>query len=308
VSCDAQTSGQSITAYVQGDARYPRALPRATFGRCVLDCDALARGSEGICSEHWRHWRRAGHPRGPAFDRWASQVERPLPAARFVDLSGLSERVRLEVMVGLTVSIERPRRSRVSELRRVINVLRAAAVGSILELDAGKITSDSVRLFIGFAQDRLRLASADPETEFEKDVWDLRVFGTAQAYRMDFTAVTQPWLVVLAKEWAREKVSTVHPNGLTHMIYALKELSRSLARREDEGVDPTVLGRADIAALLGRLGRLQTSGRLTAWQRRATSRAWPSSCARRATGVLAQARRSSGCRVTSRSRARTLAR
>jgi hypothetical protein len=56
--------GQSITAYVQGDDRYPRALPRATFGRCVLDCDALARGSEGICNEHWRHWRRAGHPRG----------------------------------------------------------------------------------------------------------------------------------------------------------------------------------------------------------------------------------------------------
>jgi hypothetical protein len=80
---------QSITAYVQGDGRYPRALPRPTFGRCVLDCDALARTGEGICSEHWR---RAGHPRGPAFDRWASQVERPLPAARFVDLSGVSER------------------------------------------------------------------------------------------------------------------------------------------------------------------------------------------------------------------------
>jgi integrase len=54
------------------------------------------------------------------------------------------------------------------------------------------------------------------------------------------------------------------------MIYALNELSRSLARREDQGVDPTVLGRADITALLGRLGRLQTSGRLTAWQRRTT--------------------------------------
>jgi integrase len=259
-----------MTAFMHGDERYPRALPRATFGRCVLDCDALARGREGICAEHWRHWRRAGSPRGAAFDRWASQVERPLPAARFVDLSGLPERARLEVLVGLTVSIERPRRSRVSELRRVISLLHAAGVGSILELDVAKIASTSVRLFIAFAQDRLRIASADPDTEFEKDVWDLRVFGTTQAYRADFTALAQPWLRVLAKEWAREKVPSVHPNCLTHMIYALNELSRSLARREDQGVHPAALGRADITALLARLGRLQSSGRLTAWQRRTT--------------------------------------
>ena len=271
-SCHAtrKRRGQSITAYVAGDARYPRALPRATFGRCVLDCDALARGSEGICSEHWRHWRRVGAPRGVAFDRWASQVERPLPAARFLDLSGLPERVRLEVLVGLTVSIERPRRSRITELRRVMNRLQASGVGSILEIDARTIASDSVRLFIEFAQDRLRLAAADPETEFEKDVWDLRVFGSTRAWRMDFTAIKQSWLRLLAKEWAREKVSAVHPHGLTNMIYALNQMSRSLARREDEGAVPTALGREDIAALLARLGRLQSCGRLTAWQRRTT--------------------------------------
>ncbi|MGO9754924.1 MAG: tyrosine-type recombinase/integrase [Solirubrobacteraceae bacterium] len=267
-SCHATRTrrGQSITAYVEGDARYPR----TTFGRCVLDCDALARGNDGICAEHWRHWRRVGAPRGAAFDRWASEVERPLPAARFLDLGGLPERVMLEVLVGLTVSIERPRRSRITELRRVINRLRAADVGSILELDARKIASDAVRLFIEFAQDRLRLAAADPETEFEKDVWDLRVFGSTQAWRMDFTALAQPWLRVLAKEWTREKVSAVHPHGLTNMIYALNELSRSLARREDEGALPAALGRGDITALLARLGRLQASGRLTAWQRRTT--------------------------------------
>ena len=105
------------------------------------------------------------------------------------------------------------------------------AVGSILELDAAKIKSDSVRLFIGFAQDRLRLASADPETEFEKDVWDLRVFGTAQAYRMDFTAVTQPWLVVLAKEWACEKVSCPPKRSDAHDLRAERALALARAPR-----------------------------------------------------------------------------
>jgi hypothetical protein len=75
-----------------------------------------------------------------------------------------------------------------------------------------------------------RLALADPEEEFEKDVWDLRVFGKEQAYRMDFTAISQPWLKALAKQWAREKAPSVHPNGLTHMLYAVNELSRALAR------------------------------------------------------------------------------
>ena len=262
--------GQSPTDYAHGDQRYPPALPRPTFGRCVLDCDALARGGDGICSEHVRHWRRAGRPRGAAFERWARAITRQLPAARLIDLSGLGERLALEVLVGLTVSIERHRRSRISELRTVINLLGGARVESILELDAAGIASTSVRLFIAFAQDRLRLACADPETEFEKDVWDLRVFGKTQAHRLDFTSISQRWLRALAKGWAREKAPVVHPNGLTHMVYALNELSRALARRADRGEDPAVLGRADVSALLGRLGRLQSSGRLTGWQRRTT--------------------------------------
>jgi len=262
--------GQSPAAYARGDGRYLPALPRPTFGRCVLDCDALARGRAGICAEHVRHWRRAGRPRAAAFERWASEISRPLQAARFLDLDGLSERLRCEVLVGLTVSIERHRRSRISELRRVTHLFHSARVDSILELDPREISGTAVRLFVAFAQDRLRLARANPDEEFEKDVWDLRVFGKAQAYRADFTAISQPWLRALAKQWAREKAPAVHPNGLTHMLYAVNELSRALARREDRGQDPSALGRADISALLVRLGRLESSGRLTAWQRRTT--------------------------------------
>jgi len=142
-SCHASRArrGQSITAYMEGDARYRAALPRVTFGRCVLGCDALARGNERLCFEHWRQWRRVGAPREAAFDRWASLVERRLQAARFRDLSGLPERMMVEMLVGLTVSIARPRRCRITDLRRVINRLREAGVGSILEIDARKIVS-----------------------------------------------------------------------------------------------------------------------------------------------------------------------
>ncbi len=262
--------GQSPTAYARGDERYPPALARVTFGRCVLDCDALARGSDGICAEHVRRWRRAGCPREAAFERWAAGLRRPLPAARFVDLDGLGERLITEVLLGLTVSLERHRRTRISELRRVVSLLRSARVDSILELDADAIVSKTVRLFIAFAQEKMRLDRADPEAEFENDVWDLRVFGKPQAYRLDFSAITQPWLRALAKQWMREKAPVVHANQLRQMLYALNQLSRALARRDDRGASPSALGRADVSALLGRLGRLQSSGRLTGRQRRVT--------------------------------------
>jgi integrase len=272
ISCFGQSKrrGQSPMAFVLGDERYPPALPRPTYGRCVVDCDALACGSHGVCQTHARYWRRAGRPRGAALVRWAREITRPLPAARFVDLNGLSERLRMEMLVGLTVTIERGRCTRINELRGVINFLRACPVDSILELDAGAITDRRSRYFMEFTQDRTRLACADPEEEFEKDVWDLRVFGKAQASRLDFSMLSQPWLRLLAKEWAREKAPAVSAGSLTEVVYALRELSRALARREDGGADPTALGRKDISALLSRLGRLQSSGRLTAYQRLAT--------------------------------------
>lgn len=54
------------------------------------------------------------------------------------------------------------------------------------------------------------------------------------------------------------------------MLYALNELSRALERREDRGTNSTALRRADITSLLTRLGRLESSGKLTARQRRTT--------------------------------------
>lgn len=230
--------GQSPAAYAQGDERYPPAAPRQTFGLCVLECDELACGSAGICRKHARHWRRAGRPRGAAFEHWAAQITRPLQAARFLDLDGFSDRLRAEILVGLTVSIERHRRVRVIQLREAIGVVRGAGVESLLELDCQALTRTPIRRFLGLAKDRLVLESADPDREFEKDVWDLRVFGKPQSYRLDFTAISQPWLRMLAKQWAREKAPRVHGACLKRMVLSLNALSTALARRADDGTDP----------------------------------------------------------------------
>jgi integrase len=268
-SCHRQATnrGQSTEAYIAGDDRWPAATPRATFGLCRMACDALACGGDGLCGEHLRHWRRAGAPADAAFDAWREQVGAPLPASRYVDLATLSDTQRLEFLVGLSVAIEAHRRTRITDLRRVISLSEQSQVASIADLDVSGIGTDGVRLFVTWLQDRLRLAFADPDSEWRKDVWDMRVFGKPQAYRIDFAQIGQPWLRELAKQWAREHAPLAHASSTRRAVASIGELSRSLARRDDHGLQPGALGREDISLFLARTTRAHNAGKLSAHKR-----------------------------------------
>jgi integrase len=263
----ATNRGQTVAAYIAGDERWPAATPRPSFGRCRMACDALACGGDGLCGEHLRHWRHAGRPAGAAFEQWRERIGEPLPTSRYVDLSALSETMRFEFLFGLSVAIDAHRRTRVSELRRVVSLIDQHQVASVVELDVSGLRTDGVRLFVTWAQDRLRLAFADPDSEWRKDVWDMRVFGKPQAYRVDFTAISQPWLRELAKQWAREHAPLVHAASTRRAVCSIGELSRSLRRRDDHGLHPAALGRHDISLFLARMTRAQTAGRISAHKR-----------------------------------------
>ena len=265
--CQATTRGQSSTAYVAGDQHWPAATPRPTFGLCRMACDALAGGGDGLCGEHLRHWHHAGRPAGAAFVVWRAQRDEPLPLKRLVDLAGLPDVLRAEFLVGLSVAIARHRRTPIGDLRRVVAIMRDRAPGSIMQLDPTLIGTPTVRRFVAWTQDRLRLAFADPDVEWRKDVWDLRVFGRPQAYRVDFTQISQPWLRELAKQWAREKAPVVDAGATRRSVTSITELSRSLRRRDDHGDDAAALGRADISLFLARTARVQSSGRMSAHKR-----------------------------------------
>lgn len=268
-SCLSQAKGrgQSVTDYIAGDERWPPATPRPTFGPCRMTCDALACGGDGLCGEHLRHWHRAGRPAGAAFEEWRERIGEPLPASRYVDLSSLSDTVRWEFLLGLSVAIDGHRRTRISELRRVVSLVAQHKVASIAELDMSGVRTDGVRLFVSWAQDQLRLAFADPDSEWRKDVWDMRVFGKAQAYRIDFTQITQPWLRELAKQWAREHAPVAHAASTRRVVASIGELSRSLDRRDDHGLAPTALGREDIALFVARISRARSAGRVSTRKR-----------------------------------------
>jgi integrase len=268
-SCLSQAAsrGQSLEAYMSGDERRPAARPRETFGMCRIACDALAVGSDGLCGEHLRHWRHADRPAGTEFEAWREQRGEPLPPGRFVDLSGLSDVVQTELLIGISVAIDAHRRTRVSDLRRVVALLGELEVASIADLDVTGVRSAGVRLFVTWAQDRLRLAFADPDLEWRKEVWDMRVFGKPQAYRVDFTAISQPWLRELAKQWSRERAPLVHAASTRRAVVSIAELSRSLRRREDHGVHPAALARSDVSLFLARIGRAHSAGRISTHRR-----------------------------------------
>ena len=268
-SCLSQAGnrGQRVEAYIAGDQRWPPARPRETFGMCRMACDALAVGSDGLCGEHLRHWQHAGRPAGAEFEAWREQRGEALPSSRFVDLSGLSEVVQAELLVGISVAIAGHRRARVSDLRRIVALVDETGARSIMELDLRRLRTDAVRLFVSWAQDHLRLASIDPEVEWRSDRWGMRMFGKPQAYIVDFTAISQPWLRELAKQWSRERAPLVHAGSTRRAVVSIAELSRSLRRREDRGDHPGELGRADISQFLARIGRAHAAGRISTHRR-----------------------------------------
>jgi integrase len=268
-SCLSQSvnRGQSVEAHIAGDEQWPPARPRETFGMCRMACDALAVGNDALCGEHLRHWSRAGRPVGTEFEAWREQRGEPLPPSRFVDVSGLPDILQTEVLIGISVAMDGYRRTRVSDLRAVVALIAERKVASITDLDVTAVRNTGVRRFVSWAQDRLRMAFADPDLEWRKDRWDMRVFGKPQAYIVDFTPISQPWLRELAKQWSRERAPLVHASSTRRAVVSIAELSRSLRRRDDHGDHAGQLTRADVSLFLARIGRAHAAGRISTHRR-----------------------------------------
>jgi integrase len=276
-ACDHQRRhrGQTTTSYVNGDSRFPPAVPRASLGACrVLACERLAaRPSTRLCGAHDVAWRTAGRPELAVFCRTA--VPCVGDRAGRVVLAGLDDALMVEVLFGIQASVAEGRRVRLSVLRSAVALLRRAGAASVGDLDAAG--RDPVHWFLRFTADRVRLARACPETEQANDVWDLRVWGARG--QLSFLGggvchrngaggptrpITQPWLKAAAKTWAAEALNRMTTGPVRAVIGAVGLLSEHLERRPDAGMDPAVLGHRDVEAFLARLGHLHHAGNLSA--------------------------------------------
>lgn len=266
--------GQSPEQYVAGDSEFPPATPRPSFGRCaVATCTRFAwRARPALCEQHHARWGVEGRPSGRAMQSWCARQGSIDRDGRLVVLSGLSERVLLEVLYGLQRAAELGHKAKPTDVQTALNIVRAQAVGSILQLSMDRITPGAPpRLFLSFAADQVGLALSDRDSETAKDVWDLRVFGKV-AGLMRFSVISQPWLRETAKAWAADRIDTVEtPRVLQATLRVLRALSESLRRnRPDGGGDPSLIGRGDLAAFANDLAHLEARGDLA----RNTRRTW----------------------------------
>jgi hypothetical protein len=224
--------GQSPEEYVSGDEEHGPAVPRPSFGRCLVAvCDRWAwRSRPALCEAHHGTWLAAGRPTGRSFDDWSAR-QRPLDGGpRAVALRGLPERAQLEVLYALQRAAETGRRTKPGVVQGAVNVLRAQGASSISELSMDDVKDGAPRLFLTFAADQVALGLSTRAREAQKDDWDLRVFGHIPGL-LRFSPVSQGWLRETAKAWAAERIGTVEtPRVMQATLRAVRALSESLRR------------------------------------------------------------------------------
>jgi integrase len=189
-----------------------------------------------------------------------------------VDLRGLAEGARLEVLYGLEGRARAERRTPPWVVQLAVNRLNAEHATSVFDIPIDHLYAD-LRLFFAFTRDQVTLAMTTPEAEMVKDEWDLRVFGR-RGERLHFSQIHQLWLKETAKAWAAERLDTVaRPTVLGRVLHAVGMFSTSLRRhRPDGGTHPGALSRADLLAFSADLSHLETVGEISHSNRQVTLR------------------------------------
>lgn len=284
ISCNQarRVHGQSVDSHVYGDERHVPAVPRPTLGRCpARTCHRLGAHLNGLCEAHYQLWRVSRFPPLDAF--LANATPRHGDLGGRVVMTGLGDRVITELLYGIQVSLADGRKVRPPALRAAVKHLRDAGASSVADFDPSGL-SDSPRRFLVLVARSIARLDADADSEAEKDVWDLRVWG--HSGRLSFVGgqvlhksrgemarpVSQWWLRHAVKVWAADCLVTKHPAAARKMVAAVGMFSEHLGRRDDRGEAPEALGRRDLESFLARLGRLQAAGTMSADRRVRTVR------------------------------------
>ncbi len=266
--------GQSVKAYLCGDASFTAAVPRPSIGTCaVISCGRLAaHAGNGLCAAHDTAWRAEGRADLNAYCLQASP-RRGERRGRVV-LRGLPEQVIVEMLHAIGCALNEGRHATLVELRGAVDYCRRLGVGCLGDIDVKGQLGPTAN-FLRFAADRVALASSRPESEQAKDVWDLRVWG--QGGHLSFIGeeglhrhvgdrvrpISQAWLKAAAKVWAAEALASKTRSTVAATVSCVGLFSEHLNTRPDRGDDTTVLGRADVEGFLARLGRAEAAGNLS---------------------------------------------
>jgi len=240
------------------------------FGRGRCDVAGCARTSWALqlCAAHHQRWRLHAKPdidhyratTGPVATRAGSEM------VDAFDLSALPAGPRLEVGYILQCRHD-DRRARVppSTIRHLVGLLADTGSDTLLDrpLDAwldmvrAQGWKDPTRTIalVRYAHRRLSdLGGIDIETEYASDVWvaaRLGIHVTRSPNQTRFDTITQPWLRVAVKRWARLRLGSGKTFGTVHVdARAMLWFSRFLAGRDSTAGDESAITRDAIEAYL----------------------------------------------------------
>lgn len=240
-------------------------------GECALSyCTLWRQGRSRFCCNHHSRWHAAGRPPVEEFLALCESAGED----RF-DFRGLGDRrqLKLELQYALQCRAD----------ERMVNTWAASVTPVIALATAGEATSllqwplqhwealltaahsgsshgqNGQAAFLRYAYEHVQdLADGYGwETEFDRDVWQLRRLGGDGDRRLRFDGIPQPWLRGLVKRFLRWRLSVGRsPNQASIDVRALTRFATFLAA---PGVDIDTIGGIDRSVLERYLADLATN-------------------------------------------------
>ena len=209
---------------------------------CALSyCTLWTQGTSPFCANHRSRWEAVGRP---GIEEFIVLCE-SYGDDRF-DFRALAGRRQLTLELQYALQCrhdDRQIKTRAASARPVIALAAASPVASLLEWPmprwieffdahhAARHEQNGQLAFLRYAFERvmdLHLGSGW-ETEFGRDIWELRRLGVEGRKRLRFDGIAQPWLRELAKRFARWRLSVGRSPNQTYIdLQAITRLARFL--------------------------------------------------------------------------------
>lgn len=252
-----RSRGVSVAAFVAGDHLYQPATPRPSLPLCdVVDCDQWVEyGRLGLCGRCYQRWSRT-RPSVDGFKRAGVPARSRIFDGRHACFADLPSLVEAQLLLGTQRLIKLGLRVGVDSLERVARRLRDERVEDVAVLSDASVLAPrdsemftTLRVILEAATD----AATDVESEFQYDVWRLRVLYPAtrlQTRVISFLEISQWWLRELTKVWCQRRSASIAESTLYQSACCTRGLSRFLATLPHRGERPELLARNDLERFL----------------------------------------------------------
>lgn len=232
-------SGHDRDAWLLAQVVVDDGRPDCRIPGCPLQAESV---ENRLCRPHDGRRRQRGFPPMETFVELCATYGFP----KF-DLGQLAEPVRWEIAYGLQRRVDERRiKTQAKAIAPLLNWLARVDAGSLLdrpELDwrrdaiaalGQRGATDGFLRFTFQCLDDLQ-HGAGWETEYPRDVWQLRHLGMpdARTAQLRFDRITQPWLRILVKQWVRARMTTnVSMSAIAKGLTATARLSVFLQSAE----------------------------------------------------------------------------